>query len=131
MPHAKYTRTLLHGTWRSDRERTVAQWVYPKRLAIKRRKWFESIFGHLIVHYTASFETCVQKGKRSRQRYRVLWSREGSVLPQLFIVTTDSNGEKGQHIFFDSPDSFYIQGGKCAEYFKRVRSNSKTKSSRS
>ena len=43
------------------------------------------------------------------------------MFPQLFIVTKDSDGEKGQHIFFDSPDSFYVQGGKCAEFFKRVR----------
>jgi hypothetical protein len=122
MPPAKSARRLLHGTWRSDRERTVAQWVYPKRLAVKRRKWFESIFGHLVVQFTAAFEICEHKGKRSRRRYRVLWSREGPVFPQLFIVIKDSDGEKGQHIFFDSPDSFYVQGGKCAEYFKRASS---------
>jgi hypothetical protein len=131
MPRVKNARKLLRGTWRSDRARTVAQWVYPKRLAVERRKWFESIFGHLVVQFTAAFEICEHKAKRSRRRYRVVWSSEGPVFPQLFVVTKDAEGEKGQHIFFDSPDSFYAQGGKCAEFFKRVPSISSTKSSRS
>lgn len=111
---------MLRGTWRSDRGRTVAQWVHPKRLAMRRRKWFESIFGRLIIQFTGTSEICTYKGKRARRRYRIVWSREGPVFPQLFIVTSDPDGEKGTHIFFDSPDSFYIQGGKCAEFFKRV-----------
>ena len=126
MPRAKDARTLLLGTWRSDRKRTVAQWVYPKRLAVKRRKWFESIFGHLTIQYTAKFEISRHEGKRSRRRYRIAWSREGPVFPQLFIVTHDTAGEKGTHIFFDSRNSFYVQGGKCAEFFKRVTSPPKS-----
>jgi len=123
MPARKSAARLLLGTWRSDRKRTVSQWVYPKRLAERRRKEFEAIFGKMQVRYTKTRHVSKFKGRTWISPYRILWSREGPVFPQIIIVFKTKEGETAQHIFFDSPNSFYIQGGKCAEFFKRVRSN--------
>jgi hypothetical protein len=123
VPRRKSARTLLLGTWRSDRRRTTSQWVYPKRLALAKRKRFEAIFGKLVVRFTAERRTNTYARKTTSRPYRIVWSREGPVFPQLIVVTSYEDGESAQHIFFDSADSFYVQGGKCAEFFKRVAPN--------
>jgi hypothetical protein len=101
----------------------MAEWVWPKPLARRRVEEFESIFGKLVVRYTRSRGYATIEGQTGSAPYRVVWSREGPVFPQLVLVFKNKDGESAQHIFFDSPDSYYIQGGKCAEYFKRVRSS--------
>jgi len=123
MATRKSAARLLIGTWRSDRKRTISQWVWPKRLAGRRRKEFEAIFGKMQVRYTKSRHYSKFDGRTWSSPYRVLWSREGPIFPQLVLLFKGKDGETAQHIFFDSPNSFYIQGGKCAEFFKRVRSN--------
>jgi hypothetical protein len=121
MPRQKKAVSLLIGTWRSDKRRTIQQWVYPKRLAAARRKRFESIFGKLVVRFTAKKHFKTYGRKTSSQPYRVLWSREGPIFPQIVVVYGKDDQESAQHMFFDTPNSFYIQGGKCAEFFKRVK----------
>jgi hypothetical protein len=123
MPRRKSAASLLIGTWRSDRKRTVAQWVYPKRLAAARRKSFEAIFGKMQVRYTRSRHTSKFEGRTWTAPYRVLWSREGPVFPQIALLFKGPDGETLQHIYFDSPNSYYIHAGKCIEFFTRVRSN--------
>jgi hypothetical protein len=130
MKRPKAPEKLILGHWRSDRKRTVAQWVWPKRLAVERRRWFESIFGKQRRHYTPTRLTTTNGRQVSSGRYRVLWSRSGPVFPQLVLVHENSDGEEAQQIFFDSPDSFYIQGGKCAEFFRRIQPRVRSKKQR-
>ena len=118
---------LLRGTWRSDRARTEAQWVFPKRLALQRRRKFFAIFGHLELRFTA--KRCFLKYRRTKGScaYRIIWSREAHrpYFPQLVVIYERDEGEKAQHIFFDSENSFYVQGGRCEEYFRRVTPNNR------
>ena len=123
MARLKSATSLLIGTWRSDRRRTLAQWVYPKRLAAERREVFEAIFGRLTVQFTRSRHSTIYDGQKHSGAYRVIWSREGPTFPQLVVVYGKGKDERAQHIFFDSPNSYYVQGGKCAEFFKRVPPN--------
>ena len=123
MAHRKTAASLLIGTWRSDRRRTLAQWVYPKRLAAERREMFEAIFGRLKVRFTRTRHSTIYDGQEHSGSYRVIWSREGPTFPQLVVVYGRGKDERAQHIFFDSPNSYYVQGGKCAEFFRRVPSN--------
>jgi hypothetical protein len=123
MAHRKSAKNLLIGTWRSDRRRTLAQWVYPKRLAAERRATFEAIFGRLLVKFTRSRHSTIYDGHEKSVPYRVIWSQEGPTFPQLVVVYGRGKNERAQHIFFDSPNSYYVQGGKCAEFFKRVPPN--------
>lgn len=111
-------RQLMLGTWRSDRLRTESQWVWPKKLAAQRRHEFFAIFGHLVHRFTRTrcYTTC--EGKTTSVPYRVAW--EGfNVFPQLVVVYGAGPDERAQHIFFDTSNSYYVQGGKCAEFFKR------------
>ena len=123
MAHRKSAAQLLIGTWRSDRKRTVAQWIYPKRLAAERRAVFEAIFGKLTVQFTRSRHTTVYDGQRHSGFYRVIWSQDASIHPEIVVVYATGRNERAQHIVFDSPNSYYVQGGKCAEFFKRVPPN--------
>jgi hypothetical protein len=111
---------LLLGTWRSDRRRTEAQWVWPKRLAATRRREFFSMFGHLAQRFTRKRCYVTYEGTTSSEPYRVVWHGL-DVFPQVVVVYGNGRGEKAQHIFFDTPDSFYVQGGKCAEFFRREK----------
>ena len=120
MSDEKLPAKLLSGTWRSDRARTETQWVFPKRLAAHRRRDFFAIFGHLTVKFSTRHCYWSHKGRRWSCPYKIIWSRNGPVFPQLVLVYTKDDGESAQHIFFDSADSFYVQGGKCAEFFRRV-----------
>jgi hypothetical protein len=130
MAQRKTAASLLIGTWRSDRRRTVAQWVYPKRLAAERREMFEAIFGRLEVRFTRTRHSTIYDGQQHSCPYRVIWSREGPTFPQLVVVYGRGKDERAQQIFFDSPNSYYVQGGKCAEFFKRVPSNFKRRRAR-
>src|SRR5262245_34956918 len=120
MPRRKSATRLLLGTWRSDRKRTTAQWVFPKRLAAARRRQFEAIFGKMVVRYTRTRHISRYNARTWSSPYRVLWSQEGPIFPQLVLLFKSKEGETVHHIFFDSPNSYYIQGGRCAEFFKRV-----------
>ena len=104
-----------------------------KKIAAERQRDFFTMFGHLTHRftrkrcYTTNFE-----GKKTVVPYRIVWEGR-SVFPQLVVVySIPANeraqhmalfdipiGEKAQHIFFDSEDSYYVQGGKCAEFFRR------------
>lgn len=120
---ARPTKTapqLLIGTWRSDRKRTEAQWVWPKKLAAARRQEFFAIFGHLVHRFTRQRCFTTYEGKTTSAPYRVLWHGV-DVFPQLVLLYRDQKGERVQHIIFDREDSYYVQGGKCAEFFRRKR----------
>ncbi len=109
---------LLLGTWRSDLHRTESQWVWPKKLAIQRRREFFAIFGHLVQRFTQKRCYTTSENETKSVPYRVVW--EGfNVFPELILVYGTGLDERAQHIFFDSNGSYYVQGGKCAEFFKR------------
>ena len=116
----KTASELLIGTWRSDRERTEAQWVWPKRLAAARRRQWFAMFGHLENRFTRKRCYTTHLGKVTSAPYRIVG--EGfHVYPQLVVVYDTGTREQAEHIFFDTKDSYYIQGGKCAEFFKREK----------
>jgi hypothetical protein len=116
----KAAHHLLLGTWRSDRARTESQWVWPKKLAAKRRREWFAIFGHLTNRFTRTRCYTTYEGKLRSVPYRVLW-QGFDVFPQLVLVYGTGTSENALHIFFDSDDSYYVQGGKCSEFFKREK----------
>ena len=105
----------LLGRWRSDRERTMAQWVFPKRVAAAARRRFEDIFGKLVLRFTPSFVYAEMEGYVTRSRYAVLWSGPDSCV----ICCEEPEGPAAQHIFFDG-DHYSVRVGQNVEYFRRV-----------
>jgi hypothetical protein len=99
MAHRKSAKSLLVGTWRSDRRRTLAQWVYPKRLASDRKATFEAIFGRLLVKFTRSRHSTIYDGQKHTGPYRVIWSQEGPTFPQLVVVYGRGKNGRAQHSF--------------------------------
>ena len=120
LTHIKEARKRLRGTWRSDRTRTVANWVFPKRLAAKKYKWFASIFGKNTWHFGLKLCSSSFENRTAIGPYKILWANEYSAV----VLFTDKEREKCHHLFFDG-DHFYLVAGRAgnAEYFKRMPSN--------
>jgi hypothetical protein len=76
----KFDKRLL-GTWRSDKRRTIEEWVYRKKLVPAKRKQFESIFGKLRVKYTRGrvYLSLPHRDWERSQRYIVVAHDETSV----------------------------------------------------
>jgi hypothetical protein len=113
---SKVDRRLL-GTWRSDRRRTFQFYKPGPQSTPKGQRKFKSIFGKLIVRWTArrcyfEFDGTRFDGERWSQPYEVVASDETSVIIR-------SGGILSQ-IHFDG-DYYWIavQGFLC-EYFRRI-----------
>lgn len=107
----KTDRRLL-GTWRSDRRKTMAEWVWPRTMKLDRRKWFAGLFGHLRVTYTPRLCSWTLKEYKERGRYEVLASDADSVA----IIS----GGQIRQIHFEG-DHYWISLGRNREWFKRVK----------
>jgi hypothetical protein len=51
-PDKRLIEERLLGTWRSDKERTIAHWKYQKELAPEVQERFEKIFGKFTLRFT-------------------------------------------------------------------------------
>lgn len=107
----KVDRRLL-GTWRSDRRKTMAEWLWPQTMKPDRRKWFAGLFGHLQVHYMPRSFAWVLKEHRERVPHEVLASDDDSVE----IIS----GGQIQHLHFEG-DHYWILCSRNREWFKRVK----------
>lgn len=108
----------LLGTWRSDKERSLKEWLFAEGKAEAMRSILERDLGNLVHHFSrALYETYSPFENRwFRGRYRVAWSNKEAV----FIVTGPKNQEQGQLINFVAPDLYWVHAGKNVEYFSRL-----------
>lgn len=114
------TDSRLLGTWRSDRQPTVAEWRFTKRPTPERRRKFLDIFGHLRVTYTRTRIRGVLRDYRFTQRYEVLAADSDTVA--IGYDDAQLTGEwRIQHIHFEGRDRYWIALGRNREWFKRVR----------
>jgi len=121
--HGKNQDKRLIGRWRSDRRKTVVEWVYARRATEKRRKRLADIFGHLILQFTRKEIYSEFKGSRGIQDYKILASDSDSVA----ITHWDSllKERRIQHIHFEG-NHYWIALGRNREFFRRVRSANQT-----
>lgn len=106
-------RRLL-GSWRSDRRRTMAEWIWPRSMKPDRRKWFAGLFGHLKLRYTPRYLYSDLKGFCERDLYEVVAMDSDSVA----ILCSPG---RILHIHFED-DHYWISLGRNREWFKRVKS---------
>jgi len=113
------THRRLLGTWRSDRRRTLKDWVWPPRTSAKARKRWAAIFGHLLLRYTRTRVYSDYQGTESTQEYAILGSDADSVA----IKTYDSLLEEDRiyHIHFEGERHYWITLGRQREWFRRVK----------
>lgn len=123
--HSSTYDERLIGTWRSDRRRTLSEWVDARRPTPKLRKVTADIFGHLTLRFTKSRLYSDFKGYRDVQEYTVVASDSDSVA----IVHWDSLLEERRimHIHFEGRHYWVILGrGRNREFFRKLQGATKT-----
>jgi hypothetical protein len=117
------TRKRLRGAWGSDRERTMAHWVFPKRIAAQKRKRFASFFGHNTMRFTRTRMHWTFEDRTTVGRYEILWADDESAVVLFRFPDGDSC-----HQLFLRDDHFYLVTGPVGniEYFGRAPSNSRS-----
>ncbi len=118
--HASKTDRRLLGTWRSDRQPTVTDWRFTKRLTPERRRKFLDIFGHLRVTYTRTRIRGVLRDYRLTQRYEVL-AADSDTVAILYEDAQLTSKWRIQHIHFEGHGRYWIALGRNREWFRRVR----------
>jgi hypothetical protein len=115
---SKDASSWLLGTWRSDKERSLQEWLFAEGKAEAMKPILERDLGKLVHHFSRTlYETYSPFEDRwFRGRYRVVWSNEEAV----FIVTGPKRQEEGQLIRFLGPDLYWVHAGKNIEYFARL-----------
>jgi hypothetical protein len=114
------TDRRLLGLWRSDRESTVADWHFKKRLSPKKRQAFFDMFGHLEVTYTRTRIRGALHDHQFTNRYEVLATDSNSVAIR-YQDTGIWNEWRIQHIHFEGPDRYWISLGCQREWFRQVK----------
>src|SRR5208282_2104467 len=116
--HITKTDRRLIGAWRSDRRRTLKDWIWCPRASAAHRKRVADIFGHLVIRFTRQRMHTEFKEQRSSQNYEVLGSDSESVA----ITHWNSLLERQsiQHIHFVGDDHCWIAIGRQREWFRRV-----------
>jgi|SRR5580704_7696488 hypothetical protein len=115
-PHPKVDRRLL-GTWRSDRRRTLQFYKPGPHSTPKGHQKLRSLFGKLIVRWTArrchlEFDGTRFDGERWSQPYEVVAIDETSVIVR-------SDGILSQ-IHFEKDYYWIAVGGFLCEHFRRI-----------
>ena len=107
----------LIGTWRSDKERTVAAWGESPPGSPAFQKILLRDLGKLTVRYTAKRSSASFDGHDSSERYRVVWQSSSSV----FVVSGPKRSESGQLVSFESPSVYWVHVGRFVEFFSKVQ----------
>jgi hypothetical protein len=108
----------LLGTWRSNREKTLAGWIWPRgKRGAKVKEMLCRDFGKLTFRYTESRIYWRFEDRKYRWTpYRVAWSSTDVV----FLVSGRGTNEEGRLLHFTSLDEYWVHAGKGIEYFCRV-----------
>ncbi|MBI3149298.1 MAG: hypothetical protein HYZ17_12385 [Betaproteobacteria bacterium] len=105
----------LLGTWRSDKERTIALWKYQKELAPETRERFENIFGKFTLRFTETRIYTEFEDTNDTVPYSVVARDSSSVI----IAWHEEKERSLQHIHFEG-ESYYVLSGYNVEFYKRV-----------
>lgn len=114
-PKRRLIDSRLLGTWRSDKERTVALWKYQKELPPEIRERFEKIFGKFTLRFTETHIYTEFEDTNDTVPYSVVARDSSSVV----IAWHEEKEHSLQHIHFEG-ESYYVLSGYNVEFYKRV-----------
>jgi hypothetical protein len=118
MPHTPNTfDKRLIGAWRSDRRRTMKEWVFPVRWTPTMRRRLAGIFGHLLLRYTRSRMHSDFQGHCAVRAYKVLASDSDSVA---ILHWDDLLGEQRVKQLHFEGRHYWISLGRNREFFKKI-----------
>ena len=111
------TDRRLHGTWRSDKERTAALWKYTKEIGDRNRQKFEAIFGKLTWRVTPRRWEAEFEDQNWGGPYSVIAADTRSVV----VSHPGDPGEQAElKPYFFEEGYMYVVSGYNVEFFKRV-----------
>jgi len=116
--HKTKTDRRLLGTWRSDRRRTLKEWVWRPGTTAKQRKFITDMFGHLTIRYTRHRMRSEFKGHRDSQPYEVIGTDSDSVAIMVYVGWMEER--MIYHIHFEGDRHYWIAIGRQREWFRRV-----------
>jgi len=87
----------LKGRWRSDSERTMSRWIFPKRIARNKFKVWQTMFGHNEWRFTPTRVYGKFEDQRSVAMFKVLWADEWSAV----LLFSTKEKQHVHHIHFD------------------------------
>jgi hypothetical protein len=114
--------TRLFGLWRSDRERTIAEWPFAPDATSQQREQLARIFGKLEIRYGRWRFNTTFEGQTSPGWYRVLAKDADSVMVESWLSSPPDGRERTlSHIHFTG-DHYWMTLGESTtrEFFRRV-----------
>jgi hypothetical protein len=108
----------LIGTWRSDRRRSLKDWIWKPHASAEQRKRVADIFGHLVIRFARQKMHTDFKGERYSRIYSVLASDQDSVA--ILHGSSLLDGQSIQHIHFVGDRHYWIALGRGREWFKKI-----------
>ena len=95
----------------------MSRWVFPKRIARDRMKFWRSMFGKMQWRFTPSRVYTEFEGRQSVSIFKVLWADEWSAV----VLFRNDEGERVHYIFFDGEWFYLLAARDNVEYFRRVK----------
>ena len=115
--HIEQARRRLLGIWRSDKRRTLSQWLFKKGVSAKNRAIISGIFGKMTWRFTKK-SLYARSGNRSCTfSYSLLWADEWSVVLRVVGVEWD----KCYHLRFDNRHFYIPVTHNNSEYFRKLK----------
>ena len=112
----------LFGLWRSDRERTIAEWPFPPDSPSQQREQLARMFGKLEIRYGRWRCSSTFDGETTPGWYRVLAKDADSVMIESWLNSPAVGRDHNLfHIHFTG-DHYWITLGESTtrEFFRRV-----------
>ena len=111
----------LLGTWRSDRRRTMKDWIWTKKYTPKQRKFPTNLFGQLTVRWTRAKIYTERKGFRRSSSYEIIGADVDSVALMAYNQLTKQ--QTIRHVHFEGDNYWVLIGGsgRNREWFKKIK----------
>jgi len=106
----------LLGTWKSDKLRTLEEWVYSPASTPDTQVRIADWFGKLVVRYTPARVFTGFEGDTTQCAYRVVATDPDSVA----IVCRTEGRDEIRHIHFVDDDLYWVNAGRNREFFART-----------
>ena len=113
----------LLGSWRSNKSRTLEEWVYASASTTDEQARVANWFGKLLIRYTAARVFTEFEGSRTQCPYRIA----ATDLDSVAIVCRTEGRDEIRHIHFVGKDLYWVPVGRNREFFSRVANHAPEK----
>lgn len=116
MSEQRFVDSRLLGTWKSDKIRTLEEWVHSSASPPDAQVRIANLLGKLVVRYTPARVFTEFEGNTTQCPYRVVATDSDSVA----IVCRTESRDEIRHIHFVGEDLYWVHAGRNREFFARA-----------